>query len=487
MILVMLVSLYTSRVVLAQLGVTDYGIYNVVGGIVVFISFINSSMANAVQRFLSFELGRNNISNTSRILSVSILVHILISIIFALISELAGPWFIDQHLNIPSSSIFQANIVFQCTIISTIVSFIQVPLNALIISKEKMSFYSVLGIVEVVLKLLTAYTLIFFNRDKLILFAFLQVAISITVFIIYLLYTRFKFVEFKFKIIYDKTLFKSILGFAGWNTLGELSWAVSGSGVNIILNIFCGTTINASKAIADQVNGAVMKFVANFQTAMNPQIIKSYAANDYTGLFSLLDTGCRLSYYLLFMISLPLILEMDTILHIWLVEVPKFTIQFCQWVLICSLVSTITNLFAQAIRATGHIRNYQVTSAVIQILNFPFSYIFLKIGFNPTSVLVVATIIQMIIGLIRMWFVRKQVGYPLKDFMTDILYPIFRVTLLSMMIPLLLHSVLKVGLFKLMIVVIASLLSVSLSAFWGGMSNSERSRVIGFLKRLKRV
>jgi O-antigen/teichoic acid export membrane protein len=299
MLLMMFVTLFTSRVVLDKLGVTDYGIYNVVGGVVAMLGFLNSSMSNAVQRYLSFEIGKNNEAGVNRIFNVSLFAHAGIAVFVFVVMEIVGVWYLNTHMNIPAERMDAANWVLQCSIFTTLFTIVQVPYNAIIISKEQMGIYAYISILEVVLKLLVVYMLAIRNFDKLKLYSVLIMVVTIGIVMIYRCYCTRKYKEAKFKFVKDWNLLKQIVGFASWNMLGELAWVFTGQGVNIILNSFFGPVVNAARGLAEQVNGAVNRFVANFQTAVNPQLIKNYASDQLGEMKTLLFRSTRFSYYLL--------------------------------------------------------------------------------------------------------------------------------------------------------------------------------------------
>lgn len=474
MLLVMAVTIYTSRIVLEGLGVTNYGIYNVIGGVVAFLGFLNSSMANAVQRFLSFELGKNNLGKLCSIFTLSMLAHVIIIVVFVLILEIIGPWFLNNHLNVPNNRLYAANVVLQCTIITASLGFLEVPYRALIISREEMKIYAYIGIIEVIFRLIIAYIILIYKKDSLVLYVILQVVVSTLTLLFYVVYSHRNYREAKFVKVTNWSLLKSITGFATWNLLGEFSFAMAGQGVNIILNIFCGPVVNAAKGIAEQVNAAVSRFIQNFQTAINPQITKTYSVNELSQMFTLLNRGCRFSYYIQYILSLPLLLEMNFILHLWLVDVPRFSTPFCQWVIICSLVTVLTNLLTQAIRATGKIRNYQVTTALIQLLNFPISYVLLKNEMSPVSTVVISVVIQAIIGYFRIFFLGKLVNYKFSSFVNEILIPVGKVTVLGLIVPLIIRESMDDSIVRFILSFLSCLISIALAAYLLGISRNER-------------
>lgn len=484
MLLMMFVTLFTSRVVLDKLGVTDYGIYNVVGGVVAMLGFLNSSMSNAVQRYLSFEIGKNNKAGVNRIFNVSLLAHAGIAVFVFVVMEIVGVWYLNTHMNIPAERMDAANWVLQCSIFTTLFTIVQVPYNAIIISKEQMGIYAYISILEVVLKLLVVYMLAIGNFDKLKLYSVLIMVVTIGIVMIYRFYCTRKYKEVKFKFIKDWNLLKQIVGFASWNMLGELAWVFTGQGVNIILNSFFGPVVNAARGLAEQVNGAVNRFVANFQTAVNPQLIKNYASDQLGEMKTLLFRSTRFSYYLLLALSLPIILKMDFILHLWLKEVPDYTTGFCQLVLVSSLVSTLSNLLAQVARAYGKIRNYQIIVSIFLFLNFPLSYIVLKLGCSPLSTMCANIGINVMLLFVRLRLTNRMIQMTYGSFIRNVLFPIIIVTAVALVIPLGVYFILDNSIISFIIVALVSFLSVGVSTYALGMNANERLYILAAISKI---
>ena len=478
MLFMMLVSLYTSRVILEKLGITDYGIYNVVGGIVSMLGFLTSSMSNAVQRFLSFEIGRGNTERINRIFNVALITHFFIAVIVLIVMEIGGVWYLNKFMNIPIDRLDAANWVLQCSILTTIFTIVQVPYNAIIIAKEQMGIYAYLSILEVILKLAIVYLLVIGHFDRLKLYSVLVMVVTIGILIVYIIYCIKKYDEVKYRFVKDVKTLKEMTNFAGWNMLGELAWVFTGQGVNIILNLFFGPAVNAARGLADQVNGAVSRFVSNFQTAVNPQIIKTYATNDLDDMKILLYRGIRFSYYLLFLLSMPLILNMDFILHVWLKNVPTYATGFCQLVLVCSLVSSISNLLAQVARAYGKISKYQICVSAFLLLNFPLSYLFLKLGASPLSTMLINIGIQAFLLLVRLYFTKKMINLSVIDFAKNVLLPIIEVSILSMILPLIVFHYMSKGLFELIVTSIVSVICSICCIMFIGIDQNERKNII---------
>lgn len=484
MLLMMVVSLFTSRIVLDKLGITDYGIYNVVGGIVSMLGFLTGAMANAVQRFLSFEIGRGNKEQVNHIFNVSLMAHVGIAILMLIVMEIAGVWYLNTYMNIPIERLNAANWVLQCSIFATLFSIIQVPYNAIIIAKEQMGIYAYISILEVCLRLVIVYLLSIGNFDKLKLYSVLMMLITIGILAIYNRYCARKYEEAKFRVVRDTKTLKEITGFAGWNMLGELAWVFTGQGVNIILNLFFGPAVNAARGLAEQVNAAVSRFVNNFQVAVNPQLVKSYAVGQLEEMKRLLYSSTRFSYYLMLLLSLPLILRMDYVLHLWLIDVPEFTTDFCQLVLICTLVSTISNLLSQVARASGRIRNYQVLVSIVLFLNFPLSYLVLSFGASPLATMLVNLCVQFSLIFVRLYIVRNIVDISFFIFAKKVLFPLTKVTVVSILIPCFCTNVFEDSFSGFVFVCIISFLCSGVSIWLLGMNANER---LYFIKVAKNI
>ena len=451
------------------------------------VGFLNNSMSNSVQRYLSFEIGRGNNEKTAEIFSTSILAHFIIAILVVAIVESIGPWFIQNKMTIPDSRLYATQWVLQCSLISIVFGFFQVPYNALIIAKEHMTIYAYGSIIEVILRLTIVYVLLMTGHDKLIIYAILQMVVTVMILLFYHWYCKRMFAEVRFKRNFDKKTLREVGGFATWNLIGEFAWAVTGSGVNIIINLFCGPAVNAARGLAEQVNGAVNKFINNFQTAINPQIIKKYSVGEIQDMEHLVGRGTRFSFYLLLLLSLPLILEMKFVLSMWLVEVPHYSVEFCQLILICSLVSIVTNLFAQVVRATGKIRKYQTVTALFLILNFPLSYILLYLGYSPLTTMIVAIAIQVNNGLLRLYFVRKMVNYDIVGFIKNDFFPIILVLVTSCLAPVFVVRLMNYGILRFVVTIMMSTVSVVWCSYCFGIEKSERTAIKGYiLKYLRR-
>ena len=371
MIFMMAVSLYTSRVVLNTLGVEDFGIYNVIGGVVAMFSVISGGLSAAISRYITFELGQGNTAKLKSVFSSSVTIQIGLALLIFVLAEIGGVWFLNEKMNLPESRIGAANWVLQCSILTFMVNLISVPYNAAIIAHERMQAFAYISIIEVVLKLLIVYILVIFSFDKLKLYGILLLAVACVIRIAYGIYCKRNFKECTYHFTFNKALLKEMMGFAGWNFIGAFAGVLRDQGVNIVINLFCGPVINAARAIAFQVNVAVNGFATNFMTAINPQITKSYASGDYLYMLTLVQSGARFSFYLLLLLSLPIIIETNTILTLWLKNVPEYTVIFVRLVLVFAMCEVLSGTQITALQATGNIRNYQIVVGSLQLLNLP--------------------------------------------------------------------------------------------------------------------
>lgn len=479
MIVTMLVSLYTSRIVLKTLGVEDFGIYNVVGGIVVMLGFLNQTMAASTQRFLSFEIGRDNFDQLKKVFSVSISIHFLIAFIIFLLAETIGLWFLNTHMNIAANRIEASNWVYQCSILAFMVSIVSVPYNALIIAHERMRAFAYVSILEVSLKLLIVFILTWVSFDKLKLYALLILAVYILIRIVYGTYCTKHFPESKFKFLFDKKLYKEILTFAGWNVIGASSAVAKEEGVNILLNIFCGAVVNASRGISYQVKSAIQGFVSNFQLALFPQITMSYASGNKDYLISLIQRGAKYSYFLLFFLSLPVLIDTETVLRIWLTIVPDYVVIFVRLALISAMIESLYGPFTTAMLATGNIRNYEIVLGGLQLLNLPLSYVSLKLGYPPQATLVIAISISVISMYFYLWFLKRRIQFPVRSFLVNIILKILLVSICSLILPILLFNLLDPGIVRLFLICVVSSISTVLGIYVIGLSTTERELIKG--------
>lgn len=472
----MLVSLYTSRVVLQALGVEDYGIYNVVGGFVAMFSLLSGSLSAAVSRFLTFELGRGNQERLKKVFSSALYIHALLALVIFILSETIGIWFLNNQMNIPTERYIAANLVFQFSLFSFLLGLFSVPYNASIVSHERMGIFALIGISDIFLQLGIVLYIAFgtFYADRLILYSFLIIVKGTLIQCFYFFYCRKHFEECRFSLLGDKAILKEMTGFASWNFIGSSSAILRDHGVNILLNLFYGPALNAARGIASQVSNAIGAFVSNFMVALNPQITKSYAAKEYEYTFSLIFKGARFSFYLLLLLALPILLNTKYVLSVWLHTVPEHTILFVQLVLIFVMLESISNPLITVMLATGNIRKYQIIVGGVQMMNFPLSYLFLKWGFMPEIVVLIAIILALVCLCARLVLLHSMIQLPISAFLSKVCGNVILVSLFSFSIPILVRLFLADTLFGF---VLSCLVCLGWSAgiiFLLGCSSSER-------------
>lgn len=495
MIVIMLVTLYTSRVVLAELGVDDYGVYMVVGGVVTMFSFLNACMTTATQRYLNYEMGHNGDSSPQLklIFSTSLTIHLIISGIVVVFAETIGLWFVNCKLVIPAESMTGANIVYQTAILSFCINIIRVPFNAAIIAHEKMHIYAFVSIAEAVLQLSSAYLLIFVTADKLGIYGGLTVTVQLFIGLTYILICHRLFRECRFRLSYVPTLFKEMLAFAGWNMFGSIAWIMRGQGMGIILNVFFGPALNAAKGIADQVSSAVNSLTHNFQVALNPQITKSYAAGEINSMELLTYRGIKFSSLLIWLMALPIILNANEILAIWLTEVPPYASLFVILILFdCFSGSLFGSPLMTSLSATGNIRAYQITVSCVLILILPAAYFALKMGMPPQSIFYLNILFNILAGIVRFWFSHHQIGFSAKFYIRYAFIPTLLIVIISSLPPLALkqfviQSFLINKFLSMFYLVFTSLASVMATSWFLGFSNKEKESIRCMIRaKLKR-
>lgn len=437
MLLTMGVGLYTSRVILQTLGVEDFGIYNVVGGVVSMFAVISGSLSAAISRFITFQLGKNDQIALKKVFSSAVTIQIILAVLILIIAESAGLWFLNAKMNIPADRMGAANWVLHFSIITFCINLISVPYNAAIIAHEKMSAFAYVSIFEAFGKLAIAWAILASPIDKLVFYAFLMCTVAVIIRIIYGWYCKKHFEECTYHFIFDKSLIKEMFGFAGWNFIGASSAVLRDHGGNIVLNLFFGPTVNAARGIAFQVQNAVYQFLASFTTALNPQITKSYANGNHAYMMDLIFKGARLSFYMLMLLALPILLNTEFILTLWLKNFPEHTVLFVQLILIFVLSESISGPLITAMLATGNIRNYQIIVGGFQMMNLPVSYILLKFDFAPESVFITAIVISQCCLWSRLIMLRKMIQLKISLYIKRVYLSTIMVATLTFIIPLL--------------------------------------------------
>lgn len=409
-----IVSLYTARIVLEQLGVEDYGIYNAVAGVVTIFSFLNGTLTSASQRFLSFELGRGNEKCFKDLFKVILFVHLVLSLIIVVIIEGAGVWFLLSKMNIPDNRIEAALIVLHCSTFTLLTRIVQVPFAAVIVAYEKMGIFAYLSIFDVLLKLVVAFSLYYYNGDKLELYAYLMTFSSIGYLLLSISYSLK--LGIKIGVIVDKIKIKELLSFAGWNFFAHFALVARIQGITLLLNVFHGALLNAARAIAMQVSGMISNFMGNFQMAVNPQIVKRYSCGEMSSMYNLIYTSSKYNFFLMLLLIFPIIKNTETILNIWLDNVPEYSILFCQLSLISVLIDSLTSIIGYAALASGKIKTYQIVISSLFILNPILTYVFFVLGFPPEYAFYTEIFVYILVSFARLFLVRKITGISLRKY-----------------------------------------------------------------------
>lgn len=485
MLLTMAVTLYTSRVVLNVLGIEDFGIYNVVGGFVAMVGFLKNSMAVATQRFLSFEIGNNDFAQLKRVFSMSMTIHFIIAFIILILAETIGLWFVNTQLTIPPERMEAARWVYHFSVLAFIVNVISVPYNATIIAHERMNVFAYVSILDVSLKLFIVFVLQWFGFDKLKFYAVLMFSVALIIRIIYGIYCSRNFNETKYHFFWDSKLLKTILSFSGWSIWESLASIINAQGVNILLNMFFGPAINAARAIAYQARAALNNFVYNFQIALKPQIIKSYAINNLTYMHQLVFQGARYSFFLLFILSLPILLETEFILRLWLKIVPEYTIIFTRLVIVNILLNSYSSTLSTAAQATGRIKNFQLVSGGLILLILPISLFFLKLGYEPQVTLYVSITIEAFALLSRLFILKNLVQLKIKIFLKKVVAQTIFASIIASLFPIIISHCLDETLMEILIIFIVSFTSSIAIIYSIGLTKNEKQYLNTILRQLK--
>lgn len=482
MLVLMLVGLYTSRVVLHALGENDFGIYDVVGGVVAMFTIISGSLNSAVSRFITYEMGKGDNARLNKVYSTSVIIQILLALTVVLIAEPVGIWFIENEMTIDPSRIPAARWVLHFSLLAFVINLMSVPQMASITAHEKMSAYAYIGLLDGFLRLGVAVVISRSSSDRLITYALLMAVSVMIVRLAYGIYCRRHFPECRFHMVRDLSLIKEMFSFAGWNFIGVSAGVLRDQGGKILINIFTGPAVNAARGVALQLNGAVQGFVTNFMTAVNPQITKSFASGDHEYMYGLISKSARMSYYMLFILALPVIFNTDYILSLWLKEVPGHSRLFVQLFLVFALSESLSNPLITAQLATGNIRNYQLVVGGIQLLNIPVSYILLKAGHMPEVTVMVSIAFSQICLFARLYMLKGMIGMPVGDFLKKVYLNVILVSSISLLLPLLTRNHMPCNFTGFLLSVGICVLSSASVIWFMGCSKRERVEIIAVLK-----
>jgi O-antigen/teichoic acid export membrane protein len=482
MLITMGVMLYTSRVVLSSLGVEDYGIYNVVGGVVAMFSFLNAAMTSSTQRFLTFEIGRGNIERLKQVFVTSVNLHILISFLVVMLAETVGFWFLQEKMVIADERMYAAMWVYHISVLTTVIAIMSYPYNAAIIANEKMSAFAYISIIDVTLKLIVAYLITIGDFDRLILYAVLVAASQLFIRFCYSIYCSKHFKETHYYIYWNKGLFKEMLSFAAWNLWGNFAYIIFTQGLNLMLNIFFGTVVNAARAISVQVQSAISQFANNFQSALNPQITKTYAAGDLQSMNTLIFRGSKFTFLLLMLFAMPICIEIEFILNVWLKEVPDYTVIFVQLMVAMMVIDSTANPLMTAAAATGKVKKYQTVLSLVYLSNLPLSYIALKMGAEPWSVFVINTAICCVNFFVRLLLIRPMINFSIRQYINRVCSPCILVATVSSIIPVSLHLYLPTTTVQSLVTIAIAIASVGVCSLYLGLDRHERNVIFSKIR-----
>lgn len=486
LVFVLCVTLYTTRALLGVLGVDDYGLYNVVCGFVALFTFLNTSMSNGVQRFYNYELGRSGANGANRVFVTATLVQFVLLIILFIGLETAGVWYINTKLVVESSRLFAANWIYQLSVISFMFVIMQVPFTAAVMAHEKMDFYSFVSILDAVLKLLIVFAVPYADGDNLIVYSIFLTFVSVLNFFLYLIFSWKNFEEIKFNFYLDKKLIVSMLNFSGWNIFGAMSTAAKDQGINMVLNLFFGTVVNAARAVAMQVSSGLQGFVSNISIAIRPQVVQSYARGDISRSMKLTYSISKLSCILLYIIAYPLVLELDFVLNAWLDgTVPEHTSEFVIIIILTSFVNNLNAAVSGVVHASGKMRKYQVITSIIAIMSLPVAYLFLKLGFSSETALWITFVFTLLSQIAALIILKGIVNYSYRDYVIEVIVPFFLVIIISFYPPLCIRNCMDYGITRFLIVVLSSFLLSSISTYFVGLNSQEKILANSFLSKFK--
>lgn len=480
-IFVMLIALYTSRVVLNALGVEDYGVYNAIGGVVSMFAVISGALSGTISRFITFELGTGNKDKLSRVFCTSVNIQIIISVVFIIVMEVLGVWFLNNKMSIPDGRMEAANWVLQFSIISFVIGMISVPYNSCIIAHEHMNAFAYISIADAVLKLAIVYLLSLSSFDKLVTYSLLLTIVAIIIRLAYGVYCRANFAESKYRPINDKSIFKEMFGFAGWSFLTNGAWIFNTQGVSMLINVYFGVALNAARGIAGQVEGAVMQFVNNFTTAINPQITKSYAEGNKDRMYYLICKGSKMAFFLMLIFSVPIMFETEYILKIWLKIVPEYTTVFVRLSFVAAIINLIGNTALTACSATGRIKEYSIYCTLVVGSVFFITWILFHFGFSVEWAYIVLAVMYGLVEVVRLLMMKKLIGFPPMLFVREVIYKCLLVTTIAVVFPTVIVLCMNPSILRLVISLIVGCLSSCLTSYFFGLTKGERVYIKNFV------
>lgn len=483
MVIILFLQLYTTRVILASLGVVDYGIYNVVCGFVSMFTFLSTAMTNGIQRFYNFEFGKNGEKGITSVYNTAVRVQGILAISLTVLIELIGLWYINNKMVIPSERLSAAIWVFHSSVLSLVLVVLQVPYSSVIIAKEKMDFYAIISVLNSVLNLVIAILVKYSANDRLILYGFLLSLIQVIILISYIIYSKKITSSLVLKKDYDHSLLRSMLGFSGWNIFGSFSSIMKEQGVNMILNLFCGPVVNAARGVAAQVNGGFQGLVSNLNIAVRPQVTKSYAQGNISRTMNLTYSISKLSCLVLFLFSYPILLELDFVLSVWLGDnIPEHTRMFVIITVMTAFFNNLNAAVSGVVHSSGKMKLYQISGSIVNLIALPISYILLKTGHFPEMVIWGIFVVAGLVQVNALLVLKTIVDYKISDYVKQVILPILLVIATSVILPYILHTILPYGVGRFLIVCTFTIIEISAISFFWGLSSVERNMLKSMLK-----
>ena len=484
MILVLVVSIYTTRVVLNALGVVDYGIFNVVAGFVSMFAFLNTSMANGIQRFYNFKMGKEGEAALSNVYNTALLIQGILAVIVVLLLETVGLWYLNNKMVIPLERMDTARWIYQFSVISLVLVIMQIPYSAAIMAHERMDFYAYVSIIEVALKLAIAIWLPHVKQDRLFVYGCYSLSVGVLCFLMYFIYNKLNFKSIKFQKGFHKELFKKMLSFSGWNIFGTFAYMVKGQGLNVLLNAFFGPVVNAARGVASMIENAIHGFSSNIVISFRPQLVQSYANGDLERVRKMMFSLSKISFILLFMLSMPVTIELPFILHLWLGDaVPDYTIQFTVLTLIIMILSSLNTPLSQVVHASGKMKAYQIGTSIVVCSILPVAWVSLKLGGNPIIVYIVCLVMTVINQGVCLLLLKKIFPYSIRDYMKNVIWPCAIVAIVATFFPIIIVLILKTSFVRLLLVAIVGVICTAASSYFLILNQTEKSMIVEFIQK----
>ena len=488
MVLILLISLYTSKVFLQVLGTADYGVVNVVAGFVSMFMFLNTALTNGIQRFYNYELGANGAESLGRVYTTALLIQLLLSILVVVLLESVGLWYIYKVMVIPPERFTPALYVFHFSVLSSVFVIMKVPYSAAVMAFERMNFFAMVEILDVLLKLGFAFLLPYMSQEKMILYGLFFLLTAVINFLLYYVYVKINFKTIRLKLVFYKELFYKMINFSGWAFSGSFACMIREQGLNLLLNVFFGPIVNAARAIAYQVSSALQSLVQNLSIAATPQMVQAYALGNESRSIKLMLTMSKFSFFFLYVIAVPVVLEIDYLLNLWLGDiVPEYTGIFIAWIILVNFINNLNAPLSSMVFATGKIKNYEITFSAFNLSILPVSWVALKIGAPATSVFIIYFTIMIFAQSACLYCLHKLVKFSLYDYWRFLVVPLIIASLISLTIPFVIHQIMEVSIVRLLFVTVATLLFSTVVFYMITLSSEEKTKVNGYLKRVLKI